>query len=40
MSQIEKYLYVLNEKLLTNKFKFDESIAFHKNKEGKLENVF
>ncbi len=35
-----KILYVLNEKLLTNKFNFDESIAFHKNKEGRLENVF
>ena len=35
-----KILYVLNEKLLTNSFKFEESIAHYKNKEGKLDALF
>jgi hypothetical protein len=35
-----KILYVLNEKLLTNSFNFDESITYYKNKEGKLDALF
>jgi hypothetical protein len=36
----KKILYVLNEKLLTNSFEFDNSITFYKNKEGKLDALF
>jgi len=35
-----KILYVLNEKLLTNNFVFDESIAHYKDKEGRLDAIF
>jgi hypothetical protein len=36
----KRILYVLNENLLTKKFNFDDSVAYHKNKEGKLDAVF
>lgn len=35
-----KILYVLNEKLLTNKFVFEESVTHYKEKVGKLDALF